>query len=232
MIQHFPVGSNLPPEQIKATEGYFKCSDPGRKLDGYRFKLFRDYSYSTPEMQCDLDGFLAHWPMLWQQTQIVELQQQGYLKSHSTLHDIRTARSTFDTGVNNRIKWQFAYGDTQIPAHIDDWGLDILILYEAYSRTNRVTELTDLVTKHKTALLVCAKQWPLEALYLQELHPDFGSAVGLKGTDWNAMTQRIDKAAHKAMAQAMELHSFVTHGLREPMMLEIQQSEERSGIKL
>jgi hypothetical protein len=229
----FPAVSEPTPEkQVKAIEGYFNCSDPGRKLDGYRFKLFRDYFSSTPEMQCGLDGFLAHWPMRWQQTQITDLQQQGYFDSHSTLRDFREARSDFDTGVDNRIKLQFDYGDTQIPAHIDDWGLDILILYEAYRRTNRVTELTELVAKHGEALKLRAKQWPLEALYLQELHPDFGSSVGLKVGDWNSMKQRIDATAQNALAQAMELHTFVTHGMREPLMLEILRSEERSGLKL
>jgi hypothetical protein len=43
MIQHFPGGTDLTPEHLKAVEGYFNYSDPGRRLDGFRFKLYRDF---------------------------------------------------------------------------------------------------------------------------------------------------------------------------------------------
>ena len=29
MRYHFPGGGTMTPEQLKAVEGYFKCSDPG-----------------------------------------------------------------------------------------------------------------------------------------------------------------------------------------------------------
>ena len=71
MGQHFPGVSEMTSEQLKAIEGYFNCSDPCRRLDGFRFQMYRDFSY-IPAMQCSLDGFLAHWPPFWQRTQIAD----------------------------------------------------------------------------------------------------------------------------------------------------------------
>jgi hypothetical protein len=44
---------------------------PCRRLGGFRFKLYRDFS-NDPAMQCSLDGFLAHWPLFWQRIQIAD----------------------------------------------------------------------------------------------------------------------------------------------------------------